>query len=163
MRPNKRRKKRIFFRNLLLYLWQLPQHLAALIVWLVLDLSHKESSVHGKDVLGERVILVTVKGLGVSLGNYIFLDTPINMTLMHERGHSKQSVMFGPLYLLIIGIPSGVFNNLWDRVFHKRWSLEKRYRWYYGRYPEKQADRLGGVQRNLLSEQDVKRRRGRFG
>jgi hypothetical protein len=28
---------------------------------------------------------------------------------------------------------------------HKKWSTERRQKWYYNRYPEKQADRLGGA------------------
>lgn len=52
----------------------------------------------------------------------------------------------GWFYLLIIGIPS-VINNIWDRTFHKNWNRKRRLEWYYSRYPEKQADELGGVAR----------------
>jgi hypothetical protein len=48
-----------------------------------------------------------------------------------------------------IGIPSAIFNNLRDRLFHKKWSSQQRYKWYYSRYPEAWADRLGEVQRNF--------------
>jgi hypothetical protein len=51
------------------------------------------------------------------------------------------------LYLLAVGIPSGVFNNLWDRLFHRNWDAAKRHVWYYSRYAEKWADALGGVAR----------------
>ncbi|GHU24761.1 hypothetical protein FACS1894164_12160 [Spirochaetia bacterium] len=87
-------------------------------------------------------------GWGVSLGEFILLANRYNeTTVKHEYGHTRQSLMLGPLYLLVIGIPSAVFNNLWDRLFHKKWTSADRSRWYYNRLPEKQADRLGGVVR----------------
>jgi hypothetical protein len=50
--------------------------------------------------------------------------------------------------VIVIGIPSAVFNNLWDRLVHKKWPSTDRLKWYYNRYPEKWADKLGGVTRN---------------
>ena len=131
----------------LLYLWQLPQHLLALTLYLILKLSCKVINVNGNKFCSERVIRVE-NNFGVSLGNYIFLNTNHSDTvLQHERGHSKQSLVFGPLYLLVVGIPSVVFCNLWDKVFHKNWTDEKRKQWYYNRYPEKWADMLVGIKR----------------
>ncbi|MDR1278874.1 MAG: hypothetical protein LBK02_08990 [Treponema sp.] len=133
----------------LLFLWQFPQHLFALLVWGALRTA-------GRVVRTERdgappgnvFITVRARGWGVSLGRYIFLDAGYGgETRKHERGHSWQSRIFGPLYLLVIGIASAVFNNLWDRVFHTGWAADRRTAWYYGRFPEAWADRLGGVRR----------------
>ena len=90
---------------------------------------------------------------GISLGNYIIADKNIlnydYMTvLQHERGHQKQSLYLGPLYLFIVGIPS-ITRNIWDGLFHKHWSVIKRTEWYYSSYPENWADKLGRVNRNL--------------
>jgi len=129
-------------RFLLLWVWQFPQHLLALVLVKITDATRLpyKRSVYVYD--GYPWLS------GVSLGWYIFLPERklIVSTILHEEGHSKQSLMFGPLYLLVIGIPS-VCNNLWDRWFHKSWSSGKRQHWYYNRYPEAWADRLGGVER----------------
>lgn len=78
---------------------------------------------------------------GISLGRYIILSdrngTKYN-TWYHERGHSIQSMYLGPLYLLVIGLPS----LLWAA-----WGNEDRNRSYYSFYTERWADKLGGVKR----------------
>ncbi|MDR0569107.1 MAG: hypothetical protein LBG87_07880 [Spirochaetaceae bacterium] len=87
---------------------------------------------------------------GFSAGQYIFLNDRHDVTdIRHELGHSAQSLYLGPLYLPIVGIPS-ICWNLWDRRFHKRWTPQERVRWYYGRFPENWADRLGGADRKIL-------------
>jgi hypothetical protein len=136
--------------KILLWIWQLPQHVLALALFATLKAAGRVSTVdrHYNDIQGLYVIWVSFPGWGVSLGKYIFLDAGYGtQTVQHEHGHSVQSLFLGPLYLLAVGIPSAVFNNLWDRLFHKKWPPEKRVKWYYNRYPEKWADRLGGVER----------------
>ena len=66
--------------------------------------------------------------------------------MKHEYGHSIQSRILGPAYLLIIGIPS-LLGNIYDRVFNKEWKYSKSCRWYYNQPWEKWADKLGGVDR----------------
>jgi hypothetical protein len=138
--------------NHIVWLWQLPQHLLGLL--LIQLLSAKKQSVQKPDGYVVQYWEYEPDNRfskflsGVSLGEYILLPArSVNEnTILHEHGHSKQSLFFGFLYLFVIGIPS-VINNLWDRLFHKDWSAEKRKLWYYSRYPEKQADKLGGVKR----------------
>ena len=90
---------------------------------------------------------VTKHRFGVSLGKYIILhENYFPCDLDHEKGHQKQSLYLGWLYLLIIGIPSSL-GNLYDRIFHKKWDSEKRYKWYYNQPWEKWADKLGKVNR----------------
>lgn len=94
-----------------------------------------------------------VAGCGVSLGKYIILDYKgyhkrhVPNTYNHEHGHQKQSLYLGPLYLIIVGLVSALCNNVWDRLFHRKWSSRKRNKWYYSRFPENWADKLGGVSR----------------
>ena len=69
--------------------------------------------------------------------------------IKHEQGHCRQSVMLGPLYLVVVGIPSALLNAL-TRLQSSRYDLLKRigheaYWNYYKVYPERWADRLGGV------------------
>jgi len=136
-----------------MWIWQLPQHLLALALIWVLDAAKTRQPQTGidywfykpKNRFSEFIT-------GVSLGNYIIIKTKDEATIRHEYGHSIQSRAWGPLYLLAVGITSALFNNLWDRWFHKSWSGEERYKWYYSRYPEKQADALAGVIRDFKED-----------
>ncbi len=134
-------------KNFLLILWQLPQWLLGLVIIkttkarrivknsMIVYLFEKETNVFTKYFSG------------VSLVNIILpISASDENTIKHEYGHCIQSKYFGWFYLLIIGLPS-VCNNLWDRLAHKNWTREKRTKWYYSRYPEKWADKLGGVKR----------------
>ena len=99
----------------------------------------------------KKFIYITHKyNFGVSLGNYIIIgdkDYLISTnTIKHEKGHQKQSLYLGWLYLVIVGLPSIVF-NIYDRLFHKNWKNEDRVKWYYNLIWEKYADRLGNVHR----------------
>lgn len=86
------------------------------------------------------------KRWGVSLGKYIICVRPSATTIKHERGHRVQSRKLGVLYLFTVGIVS-ITRNIWDRLFHKKWSMYDRLSWYYGSWPENEADELGGVKR----------------
>ena len=139
-------------KKIVLYLWQLPQHLLGLLLICLLDARRKLKRFD--DGLAVTYWKFDRKGWfsrrfsGVSLGIYILLhENDDEPTVRHEWGHSIQSLRWGPLYLLAVGVPSAVFNNLWDRLAHKNWASVQRIKWYYSRYPEKQADKLGGVAR----------------
>jgi hypothetical protein len=120
--------------SFLRYIHQLPQNLIAVIICLL----NKQ-----KPTTGLHIVEKGVFKCGVSLGEYILLD-PVyknsTITIKHEQGHQKQSLYFGWLYLIIIGIPSAT-GNIIDRIFHKG------VKWYYNQPWEKWADKLGGVNR----------------
>lgn len=127
-------------KNVLLYLWQLPQNLLGLTVIFF----SKAKKKNWQNV----TYFATKHNFGVSLGNYIIIrESSEYKDLFHEYGHQKQSNYLGWLYLPIIGIWSGVFVNLYDRLFHRKWTLWKRYIWYYSQFPERWADKLGKVNR----------------
>ena len=143
------------------FVWQLPQNLLALFL-IGISRSRIKMEFKGNDDKIIQVYFVdSVFGCGVSLGDYVLLDRERYLeltsvfhstfidTINHEHGHQIQSLYFGPLYLPVIGISSSVFNNLWDRLFHRNWLYSRRYRWYYSRFPEKWADKLGKVERNI--------------
>ena len=131
--------------EILLWVWQFPQHIVALVILAM----NPEREKREKAGITYYHVARGVFGCGVSLGNYILLPDghESETTVRHERGHQLQSLYFGPLYLICVGFISAVFNNLWDRLFHKKWSVSERNKWYYQRYPEKWADRLGGANR----------------
>lgn len=134
-----RRLRKKMIKEVLLYLWQLPQNLLGLLV-IFFSKAKKDNSYN---------VYITNCRIGVSLGKYIILNKHYSYNIiLHEQGHQKQSLYFGWLYLIIIGIPSSIFVNLWDRIFHKKWTYQERIKWYYSRYPERWADKLGGVIRS---------------
>jgi len=115
-------------RDVIKWIWQLPQHLLALLLIVILrpkkELYFKHS--YAQDFAS------------FSLGNYIFLKSCYvsnYRVYMHECGHSKQSLLLGPLYLILIGLPSAIGNLL-----HRVWYFN-----YYKQPWEAWADKLGGV------------------
>lgn len=128
-------------KQFLLFIWQLPQNLLGALVVLFTG-AKKTNAFYWRTNRGR---------FGVSLGVFIifgaYSDKYVKwMSVLHERGHQKQSLYLGPLYLLIVGLPSAT-RNVWDRVMHKSWNSKQRDYWYYGGFPEKWADKLGGVKR----------------
>ena len=127
-------------KEVILFIWQLPQNILGLLV-IIFSRAWK--------AVTYETVWWTKRRFGVSLGNYIILyedSKPLTQSVKHEKGHQKQSLYLGWLYLIIIGIPSA-FGNLWDRVAHKNWKLEEREKWYYSQPWEAWADKLGGVRR----------------
>lgn len=114
--------------SVLLYLWQLPQNLLGL---LVVCFTKAETCYN-------KIYFWKLRG-GLSLGDYIFVNEHCpDSTILHELGHRKQSCILGPLYLLIIGIPS----FLWASLRHLGLFRSKSYYWFY---TEKWANKLAGV------------------
>ena len=76
---------------------------------------------------------------GLSLGMFAFVPQDAPPRLMaHEYGHSVQSLLLGPLYLPVIGLPSFLWCNA--RPFSRIWK-EGRKR-YGDFYPERWADHI---------------------
>lgn len=128
--------------------WCLPQALIGLGLFIVRRLTLKHFKI-------TPYKLATVKftspdyGAGISLSPFIFIydydlgddnDMQVRMN-NHEWGHVRQSLMLGPLYLLVIGIPS----ISW-LIVNTHWLPNLDY--YKSFYTEIWADRLGGVVRS---------------
>ena len=138
--------------EIILFLWQLPQNILALLLIGIYSLLW--GRVESGDYKGVNYIYFQRWRCGVSLGHYVLLgDYSLERpdVLAHEYGHSRQSLILGPLYLLLIGLPS-ITGNIIDRLFHNErhgWSYEKAYWWYYNQPWEKWADKLGNVERTF--------------
>ena len=81
---------------------------------------------------------------GASLGMFIFVPGGLqpereSRLLSHEYGHTFQSALLGPLYLLAVGVPSFLWANL-PRNVRKRQVQRMPYE---SRYPENWAKSLG--------------------
>lgn len=120
--------------TILLLLWQLPQLIIGGLVHVYLLPFLTSTTAYSGS------LFTTVPGLrgGFALGPFVFLPYFKDDLFKHEYGHCVQSRLLGPLYLLVIAIPSLVWWLWWN---------EKRGVSYYSFYTEKTADQLGGVQR----------------
>ena len=122
----------------MLWIWQLPQNLMALIMLLVLrgETRHRLGSIR-------FYFLRTFPG-GVTLGEYIIVGTKQDLTVRHEFGHVVQSRMLGPLYLPVIGLLS-LLHAAFSGVLN---CCDRHSEGYYHFYTEKWADRLAAINRN---------------
>lgn len=129
------------------WIWQAPQHILAHILILICGVMRKQYLVQYP-----TVVFVTLKrgNFAMSLGDIILVAHTwwgsgyANERLRdHEYGHTIQSHMLGPLYLIIIGIPSFTQNVISTMLARYGYSQFKRN--YYNRFPENWADKLGGV------------------
>ena len=119
------------------YVWQFPQMLAAWIWYLL-----RKKSILYNSIGNFYTVYVGANRGGVTLGDKIFISKCyhgeyLNMVIAHESGHVKQSLYLGPLYLIVIGIPS----ILW--AWSHRWIAPKKS--YYWFYTEAWANKLGGL------------------
>lgn len=131
-----------YIRNLILFIWQLPQHIVAFIYFVYLVMMCKDLGVDSR--YKQAIVIPCVMRGAVTLGNYVFvgLNSEYRKTVKHELGHTIQSKILGPLYLIVIGIPSITYCGL-RRIFP---SLRKKN--YYDFYTEKTT--------NYLSEKYIK-------
>ena len=125
-----------YIRNLILFIWQLPQHIVAIIYFGYLVMMCKDLGVDSR--YKQAIVIPCVMRGAITLGNYVFvgLNSEYKETVKHELGHTIQSKILGPLYLIVIGIPSITYCGL-RRIFP---SLRKKN--YYNFYTERTANNL---------------------
>lgn len=120
--------------NVLKYIWQLPQNLLGVLYRIVVC----ATNIYAQEEF--EIFIHPFKG-GVTLGKYIFISNNLSeKTIRHEIGHTKQSLYLGPLYLLIIGIPSIIWAFLHSYILiFRQWK-------YSSFYTEKWANKLAGIE-----------------
>ena len=126
-------------KQILFTIWQLPQKLVAAVV----------KKLSGAKKIGEykEATIYSWKWPGgLSLANNIFVPFDWydeaewqNNYVKHEYGHTIQSKMLGPLYLIVIGLPSLLWAWLGEN-YRKENGVS-----YYAFYTEKWANTLGGA------------------
>lgn len=82
---------------------------------------------------------------GISLGMFVFMNGTrdeewTNGTRVHEYGHTLQSLLLGPFYMLVIGIPSFIWCNAKKFVELRKTGVS-----YFDFYPEKWANAWGSA------------------
>lgn len=123
-------------------IWGLPQTLLGLVVFAA-HAGSPHRLFHG------AVVTFWESRKALSLGPFVFLRGLSSVReppepeepelLVHEYGHTVQSLILGPLYLVIIGLPSVVWLNAAPLA-----RLRKRRRIsYYSFYTERSANWLG--------------------
>lgn len=127
--------------NFFLLIWQLPQLITGLIG---LAVFHNCEWYYNKEA-GVKVLRVNkgnfIKGACFSSGPIIFVTNDCEEnTLLHETGHSKQSLICGPLFHIIVSLPSIV--RFWVRRLGN-----KSQEWYLSGWPESSAEKLGHTHR----------------
>lgn len=101
-------KKDILLFYVLSFTWGILTTLVGLFVFLFIFITmHKKLIIR---IIGGR-IAVTIKGTkfgGMGMGIVYFVSgNDSRHTHLHELGHTLQSTWLGPLFILIVGIPSG--------------------------------------------------------
>ena len=122
--------------EILKYFWQLPQLIVAFIYYWYLK---RKDEILDTCTCQGAIVFIKRKSCGsVTLGNHIFLSPrATDTTVRHEWGHTRQSLILGPLYLIVIGIPS----IIWAAT-HRTIAPNTP---YFNFFTEKWANRLGGV------------------
>ena len=117
----------------ILFLWQLPQNLVALVMMpFIGKLTLLEHRNH------QYVFEASKMMGGISLGTFIYLSPGLAKNQVyheHELGHGFDSRWFGPLYLFVIGLPS----LLWACTYNENSQC------YYSFYTERRANRNIGT------------------
>ncbi len=127
--------------SVLKFIWELPQNLLGCLVWLCVRRNITEITVE------RGRLFFHVPNFGISLGSFVFWSSSDNAVIKinpdnkaHEFGHTVQSLVFGPLYLVAIGLPSisrVIYGAIHYAVKGEKWQG------YYQGYPERWADELG--------------------
>ena len=132
--------------------WALSQNIVGGIGFLLLAASgkHRHENYHGAVL----TYVNTKKGFGgVSLGMFIFVngkyiaknpdDGWTHDSRIHEMGHCVQSILLGPLYWLVVALPSVIWCNL--PVFKKMHDTKATKHVYYRLYCEGWANVWGAA------------------
>ena len=137
-KPDKRKLKRHVY-TAAQWTWGLPQTM----IGAALYAAHKSDSHF--DYRGAKATAWD-RSTGISLGKYIFVPRRADgssgrFILEHEYGHSLQSLILGPFYLLLVGAPS----LLWHRLPYFRHKRIRTGKSYYSAPFEKTANVLASI------------------
>jgi hypothetical protein len=138
-----RMNKILFY--VLCFTWGLPQAIVGSIVYLIRRIKHPKAKISFYNY-GTIMFKSDELNSGLSLAPFLFIldydmevdDGRQSRMEMHEFGHVKQSLMLGPLFLFVVGIPS----ICW-LIIQTHWLKQLNY--YKSFYTEIWADKMGHV------------------
>lgn len=127
---------------LLQFSWGILQNLVGLCIFLALLAARPRAErylFHGAIVThwGRRGSMGC--GLFIFYGHYTAPEPIASSVLVHEFGHTVQSMLLGPFFLPIIGLPS----LIWATADYYEKLRRRQHRSYYDLYCEAGANRLG--------------------
>lgn len=134
--------------NIIFWTWCFPQSFVGLVIYCISQFS--KTLVEVRNYRKTKITFIRSKYLknwaGVSLGKYIFVNAQylktkeeaVDWIIRHEYGHAIQNFILGPLYLLIIFLPSA---SLFLLI-----RINKKYKCkYHKMFPENWANKLAGI------------------
>lgn len=118
--------------HILEWIWQMPQHIGAFIFYLCTKKTNKGKFKRFVTKHGTKFYYNEGFYGAVTLGQYVFIGKGIDdveETVKHEYGHHLQSLILGPLYLFVIGLPSLVHAAIHEEgdyyaFYTERWANE---------------------------------------
>lgn len=120
--------------------WGILQNALGFLLWLLLTIIDPKRK---RGMYNGAIVSYWKKPFSMGLGMFIFYgheNAPdAKEVFVHEYGHTVQSVLLGPLFVFVIGIPSLVW--AFTPRFQK-WRDEGRYT-YMDFYPESWANKWG--------------------
>ncbi len=146
-----RRQLKTFMRNyrlnhilytIIQFTWGLPQNLAGLLVFLVCFLINPKRKIeyfHGAVVSYWKFGSSMTLGMFIFFGHWVHEERYAQSILVHEYGHTIQSLILGPLFSPVVGFPSSMWAHI--PIFEK-WRGQGRYS-YFDLYCEKWANYEG--------------------
>ena len=139
----KKKHVRMVIYYLLQWTWGLPQNLLGLLITGIIRLKNPDGirERYHYAVLTDWPFRFSSMGLGMFIfyGHRGSGTKTERMIRTHEYGHTIQSVILGPLFLPVVGIPSFVWANL---PYFRRFREGKQYD-YFRFYPEAWANHAG--------------------
>lgn len=135
-----------YIKRALLLIWELPQNIVGAFLFTFLSVFSDTVTLDDDDSL--EMYSTMMRG-AISLGvfrvyKYSYAANSsqyVRLCRKHEKGHRQQSKWLGPLYLIVIGLPSLVWAAL-HRYVKSFGEVD-----YYSFYTERWADKIGGVKR----------------
>ena len=127
--------------------WGIIQNILGFLIYIFLFLKNPRR-IRG-NFFNSKVITWHLQG-SAGIGMFIFLSdrsSHFKRVLVHEYGHTIQSCILGPFYLLVIGIPSFIWAH--NKRFERN-RIRGLYR-YSSFYPERWANYLGEKYTGLSS------------
>ncbi len=153
------------FKKILFYFWQFTYGLIQNIIGLCMLAVYKIKGSESEWFHNALVTYIDKKNFGgVSLGMFIFINKNItgdhrHDTRIHEYGHTVQTMILGPLWLLIIALPSAIWCNFPPLVKMRK----KKNKSYYWLYCEGWANMCGLYATKEKFLTDELKQRGRYG
>jgi len=134
---------KLFFFYLFQWTWGLSQNIVGGIAYLALRGKHHSENYHGTRI---TYVHTNKRFGGISIGMFVFIkanEDPkwTHDSRIHEAGHSVQSILLGPLYWIVVALPSILWCNL--PVFRKHFNTKETEHNYYRLYCETWANMWG--------------------